>query len=81
MQREGASVSSIHLRYLNPYPKSLGDVLKRFRKVLVAELNLGQLCTLLRARYLVDAVSVNKVQGRPFKVTEITTAIRAHLGE
>ena len=56
-------------------------MLKRFRKVLVAELNLGQLCTLLRARYLVDAVSVNKVQGRPFKVTEIVKAVEALLQE
>jgi 2-oxoglutarate ferredoxin oxidoreductase subunit alpha len=81
LQREGASVSSIHLRHLNPFPKNLGDVLKRFRTVLVAELNLGQLCLLIRARYLVDAQSVNKVQGRPFKVAEITRAIQAHLGE
>jgi 2-oxoglutarate/2-oxoacid ferredoxin oxidoreductase subunit alpha len=81
LQREGASVSSIHLRHLNPFPKNLGDVLKRFRTVLVAELNLGQLCTLIRARYLVDAQSVNKVQGRPFKVAEITKAVKAHLGE
>jgi 2-oxoglutarate ferredoxin oxidoreductase subunit alpha len=81
MQREGAAVSSIHLRHLNPFPKNLGDVLKRFKTVLVAELNLGQLCTLIRARYLVDAISVNKVQGRPFKVAEIAKAIKAHIGE
>jgi 2-oxoglutarate ferredoxin oxidoreductase subunit alpha len=81
LQHEGAPVSSIHLRHLNPFPKNLGEVLKRFKTVLVAELNLGQLCLLIRARYLVDAVSVNKVQGRPFKVAEITKAIKAHLGE
>jgi 2-oxoglutarate ferredoxin oxidoreductase subunit alpha len=81
MQREGASVSSIHLRYLNPFPKNLGEVLRRFRRVLVAELNLGQLCLLLRGKFLVDAVSINKVQGKPFKVAEIVRAIRAHVGE
>ena len=81
LQHEGAPVSSIHLRHLNPFPRNLGEVLKRFKTVLVAELNLGQLCLLIRARYLVDAISFNKVQGRPFKVAEITKAIKAHLGE
>jgi 2-oxoglutarate ferredoxin oxidoreductase subunit alpha len=79
-QREGKSVASIHLRHLNPFPKNLGDVLQRFEKVLVAELNLGQLRTLLRARYLVDAQGLNKVQGKPFKVSEITAAIDGLLG-
>ena len=74
-RRDGKPVSSIHLRYLNPFPKNLGDVLQRFEQVLVAELNLGQLRTLLRARYLVDAHGLNKVQGKPFKVAEITAAI------
>jgi 2-oxoglutarate ferredoxin oxidoreductase subunit alpha len=81
LQRKGAPVSSIHLRYLNPFPKNLGDVLKRFDKVLVAELNLGQLRMLLRARFLVDAVGYNKVQGKPFKVAEIVKAIEGLLGE
>jgi 2-oxoglutarate ferredoxin oxidoreductase subunit alpha len=80
-QRQGKPVSSIHLRYLNPFPRNLGDVLKRFEKVLVAELNLGQLRALLRARYLVDAHGLNKVQGKPFKVSEITAAVDRLLGE
>ena len=79
-QREGKSVASIHLRHLNPFPRNLGEVLTRFEKVLVAELNLGQLRTLLRARYLVDAQGLNKVQGKPFKVSEITAAIDGLLG-
>jgi len=75
MREAGASVSHAHLRWLNPMPRNLGDVLHRFRKVLVCELNKGQLLLLLRGKYLVDAVGANKVQGRPFMVHEITTAI------
>ena len=74
-QKNGQSVSSIHLRYLNPFPRNLGDVLKRFKKVVVAELNLGQLRHLLRARYLIDAEGLNKVQGKPFKISEILKKI------
>ena len=58
MQRRGKSVSSIHLRYLNPLPRNLGEVLSKFEKILVPELNLGQLQLLLRARYLVDAIGL-----------------------
>ena len=75
LQAKNRPVSSIHLRYLNPFPANLGDVLKRFEKVLVPELNLGQLSLLIRARYLVDAIGLNKVQGKPFRVSEITRAI------
>jgi 2-oxoglutarate ferredoxin oxidoreductase subunit alpha len=71
----GAKVSAIHLRYINPFPSNLGEVLSRFEKVLVPELNLGQLNLLLRARYLVDTVSFNKVQGHPFKIREIEQKI------
>jgi 2-oxoglutarate ferredoxin oxidoreductase subunit alpha len=71
MQGRGKSVSSVHLRHLNPFPKNLGAVISRFEKVLVPELNLGQLLMLLRARYLVDAIGFNKVQGRPFKISEL----------
>ncbi len=70
-QAKGLSVSCAHLRYLNPFPSNLGDVLSRFEKVLVPELNLGQLLMLVRARYLVDAVGLNKVTGRPFLIREI----------
>jgi 2-oxoglutarate ferredoxin oxidoreductase subunit alpha len=73
LREQGASISHAHLRYLNPFPKNLGDILQRFNKVLIPELNLGQLRLLIRARYLVDAVGLPKVQGLPFKVSEIVT--------
>ena len=76
MQEEGTSVSSIHLRYLNPFPKNLGDILSRFKKVLVPELNLGQLLMVLRSRYLIDAVGFNKVRGLPFRISELKVKIR-----
>ncbi len=74
-QRKGISVAQAHLRYLNPMPRNLGEVLKRYQRVLVPELNGGQLCMLLRATYLVDAISLSKVQGQPFRVSEIETRI------
>jgi len=72
MQKSGKAVSSIHLRYLNPFPSNLGEILGRFDRVLIPELNLGQLAMLLRARYLVPAVSFPKVKGKPFKISELT---------
>ncbi len=68
-------VSSIHLRYLNPFQKNLGEILGRFEKILVPELNLGQLSMLLRAKFLVNAVSLSKVKGKPFKISEIINKI------
>ncbi len=73
----GRSVSSLHLRWLNPLPADLGDVLRRFKRVLVPELNLGQLVHLLRSRFLVDAEPLTKIQGQPFKISELTRAIDA----
>jgi 2-oxoglutarate ferredoxin oxidoreductase subunit alpha len=75
VRRRGGKVSAAHLRYLNPFPANLGDVLSRFEKVLVPEMNLGQLRWLLRAKYLVDAIGLNKVQGQPFKIKEIEKKI------
>jgi 2-oxoglutarate ferredoxin oxidoreductase subunit alpha len=74
-QRKGQKVAHAHLRYLNPMPRNTGEVLKRYKKVLVPELNAGQLSLLLRAQYLVDAVGLNKIQGRPFLVSEVEEAI------
>jgi 2-oxoglutarate ferredoxin oxidoreductase subunit alpha len=71
LREEGASVSHAHLRYLNPFPKNLGDIISRFNQVLIPELNLGQLRLLIRAKFLVDAKGLSKVQGTPFKVSEI----------
>ena len=69
----GHRVAQAHLRYLNPLPPDLGSILRRYRTVLVPEMNLGQLVRLIRAEYLVDAVGFNKIQGRPFKVSEIVS--------
>src|SRR4029078_9209283 len=66
LQSEGKSVSAAHLRYLNPFPKNLGEVVAGFETVIIPEMNLGQLCTMVRAKYLVDAVAFSKVKGRPF---------------
>jgi 2-oxoglutarate ferredoxin oxidoreductase subunit alpha len=71
----GVKVSSVHLRHLNPFPRNLGEILSRFKHVLVPELNLGQLVKILRTNYGIDAQGYNKVQGKPFKVTEIIHAI------
>jgi 2-oxoglutarate ferredoxin oxidoreductase subunit alpha len=71
LQREGRSVAHAHLRWVNPLPQDLGDVLARYRAVLVPEINMGQLVRLVRAEYLVPAISYPKIQGRPFKVTEL----------
>ena len=77
-QAQGVAVAQLHLRHLNPLPGDLGEILRRYRTVLVPELNLGQLSRLLRERYLVDALSLSKVQGKPFKVSEILAGILAH---
>ena len=74
----GVPVSHIHLRHLSPLPRNLGELLAGFDKILVPEMNMGQLATVLRSRYLVPAVSVPKVTGKPFKIVEIMDAIRAH---
>lgn len=74
-QKDGKSVTHAHLRYLNPFPKNLETLLKSFKKVLIPELNLGQLSLVIRSKYLVDAISYNKIQGKPFKVGEVYNKI------
>lgn len=74
-QADGLSVAHAHLRWLNPFPSNLGDLLRSYKKVLVPELNLGQLRMVLRAKYLVDAMGLNKVKGRPFAVAELVEKI------
>ena len=74
-QDEGMSVSHLHLRHLNPFPKNLGEILVKFQKVMIAELNLGQLSTIIRSKFLVDAVGLNKIQGKPFTQTEVYNEI------
>ena len=74
-RRKGRRIGHVHLRHLNPLPANLGPLLQRYRRVVVPEMNLGQLVWVLRARYLVDAEGLNKVQGKPFKVSEIEDKI------
>jgi len=76
---QGTRVSHVHLHYLNPLPSDLAGILQGFKKILVPEMNMGQLRMLLRATYLVDAVGLNKIQGQPFKVSEIVEGIRRAL--
>jgi 2-oxoglutarate ferredoxin oxidoreductase subunit alpha len=78
-RRLGLSVSRAHLRYLNPFPQNLGEVLARFDRVLLPEMNLGQLALLLRARFLKDIITLSKVQGKPFSRQEILDKIQSLL--
>jgi 2-oxoglutarate ferredoxin oxidoreductase subunit alpha len=80
MQDKGYAVSHAHLRYLNPFPRNLGDILSRFERILVPELNMGQLAILLRGRFgLQNVIPLSKVQGRPFTISEITEKIESLL--
>lgn len=78
---QGYRIGHAHLRHLNPLPRNLGDVIKRYKKVLVPEMNMGQLSLVLRAKYLVDAESYSKIQGRPFKQSEIEAKIQEVIEE
>jgi 2-oxoglutarate ferredoxin oxidoreductase subunit alpha len=75
VRKAGFNVAQVHLRHLNPFPNDLGEILKRYDKVLVPEMNLGQLSLLLRAKYLVDVVGYNQVRGLPLKAAELADAI------
>lgn len=75
-QAEGLKVAHAHLRWLNPFPKNIEQVLRSYKKVLIPELNLGQLSLLIRGKFLIDAKSYNKVKGRPFAVVELLAKIR-----
>jgi 2-oxoglutarate ferredoxin oxidoreductase subunit alpha len=77
---KGRKIGHLHLRHLNPLPANVGDILKRYKKVLVPELNMGQLLWVLRAKFLVDAIGLNKIQGRPFKQAELEQKIEEVLG-
>ncbi|MFC8869167.1 2-oxoacid:acceptor oxidoreductase subunit alpha [Streptomyces sp. NPDC057148] len=76
LRTAGEAVAQAHLRHLNPFPHNLGDVLKRYDKVVVPEMNLGQLATLVRAKYLVDVESYNQVNGMPFKAEQLATVLK-----
>jgi 2-oxoglutarate ferredoxin oxidoreductase subunit alpha len=81
LQARGVSVAHAHLRYLNPFPRNTGDVVKAYKRVLIPEVNLGQLSMLIRARYLVDAVGYNKVRGKPFRIAELEAEAERLLAE
>jgi 2-oxoglutarate ferredoxin oxidoreductase subunit alpha len=79
VREAGGAVAHAHLRYLNPFPRNLGDVLRSYDRILVPEMNLGQLLKLVRAEFLVDAHGYNKVRGMPFRAQELAEAIRVLL--
>ncbi|MDO8548627.1 MAG: 2-oxoglutarate ferredoxin oxidoreductase subunit alpha, partial [Ignavibacteria bacterium] len=79
-RNRGLKVARAHFRYLNPLPKNTGEILKRYKKVLCPELNMGQLSKVLRNEFLVDIESFNKIQGLPFKSSEIENKINSILG-
>jgi 2-oxoglutarate ferredoxin oxidoreductase subunit alpha len=77
VRARGLPVAQAHLRHLNPFPANTGDVVRRYAKVLIPEMNLGQLAMLIRAKYLIDAVGYDKVAGMPFKAAELADVITA----
>ena len=76
IRASGASIAQVHLRNINPFPNDLGDILARYEKVVIPEMNLGQLALLIRAKYLVDAISVTQVRGLPFKADELAEMLQ-----
>jgi 2-oxoglutarate ferredoxin oxidoreductase subunit alpha len=81
LRNKGHKVAQAHLRHLNPFPANLGEVVKRYKRVVIPEHNLGQLLKLVRADFLVDARGVNKVSGSPFKASELEAALLGHIEE
>jgi 2-oxoglutarate ferredoxin oxidoreductase subunit alpha len=80
MRDRGLDAAHIHIRYVWPLPRNLGALLKNYEKVLVAEMNNGQMLTLIKSQYLIDAKGLLKVSGQPLKIEEVEDAIRARLG-
>ena len=81
LQSAGKSIAHAHLRYLNPFPSNTEDVLRSYRRVLIPEVNLGQLLLLIRAKYLIDAVGYDRVRGKPFRIAEIVAEAERILKE
>lgn len=79
IQKKNDDISYVHLRYINPLPLDLGDIISRFDKIVVPELNLGQLVKVIRDKYVVDAQSITKIEGKPFKVSELTEQLISFL--
>nr|WP_107470725.1 hypothetical protein [Streptomyces sp. ERV7] len=76
LRAEGLPIAQAHLRHLNPFPRNLGEVLRHYDTVVVPEMNLGQLATLIRAKYVVDAQSYTQVNGMPFKAAQLAEALK-----
>ena len=76
---DSCAIGHVHLRHLNPFPSDLGEILNRFKTVLIPELNTGHLRQLIRSKYLIDAVGFNKVQGQPFQVFELESKIENYI--
>ena len=79
LRKEGKQVAQAHLTHLNPFPRNTGDVLRSYDRVLVPEMNLGQLLKLVRAEFLVDAVGFNQVRGLPLRAGDLADAMEALL--
>jgi 2-oxoglutarate ferredoxin oxidoreductase subunit alpha len=75
MQRQGKTVAHAHLRHMRPFPKNLGELLGNYKKVLIPEINNGQLIKIIRDKYMVDAIGFNKIKGNPITRAELVTAI------
>ena len=80
LQAQGMQVAHAHLRHMRPFPRNLGEMLKKYKKVLIPEINNGQLIKIIRDKYLIDAVGYNKIKGTPITRTELVTAIAALIG-
>ena len=80
LRRKGHKIAQVHFKYLNPFPKNTKDVLTKYKQILVPERNLGQLSKMLKSEFLVEVIQLNKVQGSPFKSSEIETKIISILG-
>jgi 2-oxoglutarate ferredoxin oxidoreductase subunit alpha len=78
--KKGFKAAHIHLQYINPFPKNLGEILNQYKKILIPELNLGQLAAIIKSTFMIDVIQLNKVQGRPFKVSELENKIIEVLG-
>jgi len=81
LQKEGKKISLMHLRYINPMPKNVADIIKEFKKVIVPELNMGQMVHIINAKFSCNAIAYNKVEGLPFKISELTSVFRDVLEE
>jgi len=77
VRANGKKVAHAHLRYLNPFPRNTGEVVRRYEKVLVPEMNMGQLLSLIRSQFLVDAAGYNQIRGVPLRAAELADAIEA----